>query len=220
MTMKAAKVSLRRDETVRDGLLRSFDRLTDSIERQSLPPQDDEEKTHQIRTTIKWLRSLLRLIRPGVEPAFFEQENERLRNAARLLSSARDSEVTRDTLKNLPVNDHTGREAVDAALSGLEPRIQREKAQQPNLNEAKEHFQETLSRFRRLKFQGTEQHIVEAAIRKVYRQGRQRMKEAIRTDEDVAYHRWRIRAKNLYYELRFLESVWPKRLHPPAQTRR
>jgi CHAD domain-containing protein len=211
--MKAAKVSLRRDETVRDGLLRSFDRLTDSIERQSLPPLDDEEITHQIRTMIKWLRSLLRLIRPGVEPTFFEQENERLRNAARLLSSARDSEVARDTLKNLPVNDHTGREAVDAALSGLEPRIQREKAQQPNLNEAKEHFQETLSRFRRLKFQGTEQHIAAAAIRKAYRQGRQRMKEAIRTDEDVAYHRWRIRAKNLYYELRFLESVWPKRLH-------
>ena len=38
------------------------------------------------------------------------------------------------------------------------------------------------------------------------------MKEAIRTDEDAAYHRWRIRAKNLYYELQFLEGVWPKRL--------
>ena len=184
-------------------MIRSFDRLTDSIQRQPVPPQNDEEITHRVRTTIKRLRSLLRLIRPGVEPTFFEQENDRLRSAARLLSSARDSEVARDTLKNLPVNDHTGREAVDAALSGLEPRIQREKAQQTNLNEAKEHFQETLSRFRRLKFQGTEQHIVEAAILKVYRQGRQRMKEAIRTDEDVAYQRWRIRAKNLYSELRF-----------------
>ena len=211
--MKSAKVSLRRDETLREGLLRSFDRLTDSIQRQSLPRQNDEEITHRIRTTLKWLRSLLRLIRPGVEPTFFEQENDRLKSAARLLSSARDSEVARDTLKNLPVNDHTGRDAVDAALSGLEPQIQHEKAQQPNLNEVKEHFQETLSRVRRIKFQGTEQQIVEAAIQKVYRQGRQRMKQAIRTDEDVAYHRWRIRAKNLYYELRFLESVWPKRLH-------
>ena len=213
LTMKSAKVSLRRDETLRDGLLKNFYRLSDSIIKQSPLSPNDEEFTHQIRTTIKRLRALLRLIRPGVEPAFFERENDRLRTAARHLSSVRDSEVARDTLKNLPVNDRTRRDAVATALSGLEPRIQHEKAHPPNLDEVKEQFQESLSRFRRLKLQGTEQQIVEAAVRKVYRQGRQRMKEAIRTDEDAAYHRWRIRAKNLYYELQFLEVVWPKRLH-------
>jgi CHAD domain-containing protein len=39
------------------------------------------------------------------------------------------------------------------------------------------------------------------------------MRDAIELGEDSAFHRWRIRAKNLYYELEFLESVWPKRLH-------
>jgi CHAD domain-containing protein len=39
------------------------------------------------------------------------------------------------------------------------------------------------------------------------------MRDAIALGEDSAFHRWRIRAKNLYYELEFLESVWPKRLH-------
>jgi len=211
--MKSAKVSLRRGETLREGLLRSFDRLTDSIVKQSSSTQTDEQRTHRIRTMIKRLRSLLRLIRPGVDAAFFDQENERLRNAARILSPARDSEVALDTLKTLPVNDHSRREAVDVALSGLEPRIQREKAHQPDLTELKEDVRETRSRIRTLKFQGTEQQIIEEAIRKIYRQGRQRMKEATRTDEDAAYHRWRIRAKNLYYELQFLESFWPKRLH-------
>jgi CHAD domain-containing protein len=212
VTMKSAKVSLRRDETLRAGLLRSVDQLTDSIITQSSSSPIDEEATHQIRTTIKRLRALLRLIRPGLEPSFFEQENDRLRTAAQILSSARDSEVARDTLKALPINDHPRQEAVDAALSGLEPRIQREKAHKPNLTELKEDVQETRSRFRRVKLQGTEPQIIERAIRKVYRQGRQRMKDAIRTDEDAAYHRWRIRAKNLYYELQFLEAVWPKPL--------
>ncbi|HEX6566869.1 MAG TPA: CHAD domain-containing protein [Chthoniobacterales bacterium] len=211
--MKSAKVSLRRNETLREGLLRSVDCLTDSIIKQSPSSANDEETTHQIRTTIKRLRALLRLTRPGLDPAFFEQENDRLRSEARILSSARDSEVARDTLRTLPMNDQSRREAVDAVLSGLEPRIQREKAHQPNLNELKEDARETRTRFRRVKFRGTEQQIIETGIRKVYRQGRQRMKEAIRTEEDAAYHRWRIRAKNLYYELQFLETVWPKRLH-------
>lgn len=39
------------------------------------------------------------------------------------------------------------------------------------------------------------------------------MKAAIRTGEDRAYHRWRIRAKHLYYELQFLEQIWPNQLH-------
>jgi CHAD domain-containing protein len=210
--MKSAKVSVRPDETLREGLLRSVDHLTDLIIKQPHPAPNDEETTHQIRTAIKRLRALLRLVRPGLEPAFFEQENDRLRTAARILSSARDSEVARDTLKTLPVNDHAGRQAVNAALSALEPRIQREKVHQPNLNELKEDVRETRLRFRKLKFLKTERQIIETAIRKVYRQGRQRMKQAIRTDEDAAYHRWRIRTKNLYYELKFLETIWPKRL--------
>ena len=51
----------------------------------------------------------------------------------------------------------------------------------------------------------------------IYRDARQpmhrRMKAAIQTGQEGAYHRWRIRAKNLYYELQFLEPVWPKPLH-------
>jgi|GEM_PF-6356884 CHAD domain-containing protein len=123
--MKSAEVSLRRDETLREGLLQCFGHLTDSIVNQSWSAQTDEQRTHRIHTMIKRLRSLLRLIRPGVDAAFFNQENKRLRNAARILSSAHDSEVARNTLKTLPVNDHPGREAVEVALSGLEPRIQR-----------------------------------------------------------------------------------------------
>jgi len=36
------------------------------------------------------------------------------------------------------------------------------------------------------------------------------MKIAIKQGQANGFHRWRIRAKNLYYELQFLESVWPK----------
>jgi CHAD domain-containing protein len=98
-------------------------------------------------------------------------------------------------------------------LPGLEKRVERAKAQEPNVTEVKRRLEQTRRSFRQLKFNRSEQEIIEAGIRKVYRQGRRRMKAAIRTGQDSAYHRWRIRAKNLYYELQFLEPVWPKPLH-------
>ncbi|MDP9291165.1 MAG: CHAD domain-containing protein, partial [Verrucomicrobiota bacterium] len=46
----------------------------------------------------------------------------------------------------------------------------------------------------------------------VYRAGRKRMKRAFATDDDAAYHRWRIRAKSFFYQLGTLAPAWPARL--------
>ena len=118
-------------------MLRTIDILINSISAHSEQSRNDERAIHRIRTTIKQLRALLRLIRPAVETVFFDRENERLRSAARLLSFARDSEVARDTLKTLPVSDQSAREAVNTALPGLEERVERAKAHELNVIEVK-----------------------------------------------------------------------------------
>ena len=38
------------------------------------------------------------------------------------------------------------------------------------------------------------------------------MGSALRHGDDEAFHKWRIRVKNLYYELQTLHHVWPERL--------
>jgi CHAD domain len=81
------------------------------------------------------------------------------------------------------------------------------------LAEVRTRVEQTRRNFYRLKLRGKEREIVEIGIRTVYRQGRRPMKVAVAQGRDNAFHRWRIRAKNLYYELQFLESVWPKRFH-------
>ena len=211
--MKFSDVSLRRQESLRQGLLRAVEVLINSVPAQSERSGDDEEGLHRFRIAIKRLRALLRLIRPAVESAFFDRENARLKSAARLLSGTRDSEVARETLRTLPVSHQSTREAMNTVLPGLEKRVEQAKTYQTNLEEVKARLEQTIQRFRQLQFRGTDQEIIEAGIRGVYKQGRRRMKVAIRTGEDSAYHRWRIRAKNLYYELEFLEPIWPRRLH-------
>ena len=210
--MKSSNVSLRRHEPLKRGLLRTIEILADSVTAHSEQWRNDEQAVHRIRTTIKRLRALLRLIRPAVETAFFNLENERLRTAARLLSFARDSEVARDTLKTLPVRERSAREAVNAVLPGLEKRVELARAHQPNVTEVKQRLTQTKRSFRQLKFRDSDQEIIKSGIRRVYRQGRRRMKAAFQTGQASAYHRWRIRAKNLYYELQFLEPIWPRPL--------
>jgi CHAD domain-containing protein len=210
--MKSPNVSLRRHETLRHGLLRVVDILISSVTGHSKQSRNDEQAIHRIRTTIKRLRALLRLIRPAVDTAFFDRENVRLRSAARLLSLARDSEVARDVLKTLPVSDQSTREAVNMVLPGLEKRVERAKTHEPNVTEVKRRLERTRQSFRQLKFRKADQEIIQAGIRRVYGQGRRRMKAAMQTGQETAYHRWRIRAKNLYYELQFLEPIRPKPL--------
>jgi CHAD domain-containing protein len=212
--MTASNTSLQKHETLRNGLLRAIDALIDSVTKnQDALSQDGEEDIHQVRTTIKRLRALLRLIRPAIDPAFFDRENARLRTAAGLLSFARDTEAARETLKTLPLSDKTDHEAVRSVLSGFETRAEPPTDFQETMVEINRRLKQTRLNFHRLKLRGSDREILEAGLRAVYRQGRRRMKAAIGQGQDNAFHRWRIRAKNLYYELEFLESIWPKRLH-------
>jgi CHAD domain-containing protein len=212
--MTESSISLHQHESLRIGLLRVVDALTDSVTG-SLDQlsHNGEQDIHRVRTTIKRLRALLRLIRPAVDPAFFDRENRRLRTAAGLLSFARDTEVARGTLKAVPVSNQADQDAVRSVLSGFESRVESPSDLAQSVAEVGRRLEQTRRNFHRLHLHGTEREIVEAGLREVYRQGRSRMKVAIARGQDKAFHRWRIRAKNLYYELEFLEPVWPKGLH-------
>jgi CHAD domain-containing protein len=194
-------------------LLRVVDALIDSAaDGLSNESRNGQQDIHQVRTTIKRLRALLRLIRPAVDSAIFNRENVRLRTAARLLSFARDTEVARGTLKTLPVSNQIDQDSVRSVLSGFEVKVERPNDLDETMAEVRRRLAQTRRNFHRLKLRGTEREILKRGLRAVYRQGRNRMRDAIELGEDSAFHRWRIRAKNLYYELEFLESVWPKGL--------
>ena len=155
--MLPANVSLQRHETFTSGLLRVVDLLTNSIsDCLAHLSQNEEEDIHRVRTTIKRLRALLRLIRPAIDPAFFNREDRRLRTAAALLSFARDSEVARGTLKTLPVSDKMDQEAVRSALSGFENRVEFPKDLDQTMAKVRRRVERTRQNFHRLELRGTE----------------------------------------------------------------
>ncbi|HXO95776.1 MAG TPA: CHAD domain-containing protein, partial [Chthoniobacterales bacterium] len=157
-------------------------------------------------------RALLRLIRPVVGETFFNRENARLRNAGRHLAVARDAEVARETLKTLPVSGDPEKQAVAAALAGLESKDGARTDISDALNEIRKDLEQTKRNLQQLQLVNGEWEVVEPGLQDVYRQSRKRMDRALQDGGDEAFHKWRIRVKNLLYELELLEPVWPKQM--------
>jgi CHAD domain-containing protein len=212
--MKKPDVCLHTNEPLGAGILRVAENLIDSItDSGEHPKQNEGEYVHNVRTTIKRLRALLRLIRPVVGETFFNRENARLRKAGRRLAVARDAEVARETLKTLPVSgDPEKKQAVAAALAGLESKDGARTDIGDALNEIRKDLEQTKRNLQQLQLVKGEWEVVETGLQDVYRQSRKRMDRALQDGGDEAFHKWRIRVKNLLYELELLEPVWPKRM--------
>jgi CHAD domain-containing protein len=211
--MKKPEVCLRTDEPLGAGVLRVAEDLIDCI---TVPgersEQEEGEYIHNIRTTIKRLRALLRLIRPVAGETFFNRENARLRKAGQRLSVARDAEVARVTLKNLSVSGKPEKKAVAAALAGLENKAESRTDLEEALSQTKQDLQETKRNLQELRLDNGEWEVVGTGLQDVYRQSRKRMNTALQDRGDESFHKWRIRVKNLFYELQLLEPFWPKRM--------
>ncbi len=211
--MKKPDVCLHTDKSLGIGVLRVAEDLINTIVGSGQHPKQEEgEYIHHVRTTIKRLRALLRLIRPVVGEQFFNRENARLRKAGRRLVVARDAEVARETLKTLSVTGESEKKAVAAALTGLESRTQPGTDIGEALTQVKADLEQTKRNLQRLQLVDGEWEVVEAGLQDVYRQSRKRMNTALQDGGDEAFHKWRIRVKNLFYELELLEPVWPKRM--------
>jgi CHAD domain-containing protein len=57
---------------------------------------------------------------------------------------------------------------------------------------------------------------IDGGLRRIYRQGRRRMREAENDPSTAALHEWRKRVKDLWYQLRLLRETWPAVMGPES----
>ena len=215
MTTRKPDISLRADEFVAAGFARIARELiahaTDRIQR---PTADRGEDVHVVRTIIKRLRGILRLLAPAISPTFLERENAHLRKAARRLAFSRDTAIARQTLTTLVKSrgNKRRRKAVAAAQAVLDKLVGPDVRIEEAMHEVVQDLAQTGRRIQRLRIAGTGWGVLGPGVQAVYRQGRNRMNVAFTKSDEASFHRWRIRVKHLYYALQLLEPVWPKRL--------
>lgn len=222
--------AIRRDEALGPGIrricLEYLDRASAAL---AHPDEGREAGIHTARKAIKRIRAMIRLTRDVVGEEAYRDENAVLREAARGLAGDRDRTVLVFTLDRL-LADHAHalppgsfaalreRLAGGRAAGGSEP-LDRPGGMVDTLTTLRACRRRFVAWAPEGPGPGAVPDRFEAIVpglRRVYRQGRNRMNEAYRLGEPTGFHLWRKSAKYLRYHVEAFAPLWPEVLVPLA----
>ncbi len=199
----------RRGALTSDARRLADEELGSAIDRLDDASQAADLRVHAARKSIKRVRALLRLVRAVMTPGRFREHNAALRDAARGLSAARDAAVALATFDALIPGPDALLTAVRSDLAarrgdtgGVEDAVLVAAAQA--LRAARAPLLADLG--------AIDWAIVEAGLRDSYGGGREAMRAALAGDgghDDDAFHDWRKRAKDLWYQCQLLRDICP-----------
>lgn len=172
---------------------------------------DAGRAVHDVRKRCKKVRGLLRLVHPALDDD--GAGNTAFRAIAAPLGPRRDADVLLETFDDLL----TGRSAREVA--GLAPvraalELHRETIRARDdtdilLREARDALAATLPHIARWTLEDDGFAAYSQGLEARYRRGRRTMREACRSGDAEAFHRWRKCSKDLAFHLRLLGPIWP-----------
>jgi CHAD domain-containing protein len=209
---------LKRDEELGAGLKRvAAGRAEKALER--LREEDDRAKAvHGARKDLKKLRAVLRLARDELPKKTFREENRRYRKAGQTLSAARDATVKLKTLELLvEAGGGLSGEAIETWRSILDR--DREAAGNLAADEGAviDLLEVGLAGIAEWPLEGDSWEMIGGSVERTYRRGRRAMRAADAKPSEDNLHRWRKRAKDLWYDLALLSGAWPRPLGATAE---
>jgi CHAD domain-containing protein len=206
---------LKADESPRKGFRRivlgQIDRALDDLSIVAEPA----ETVHSARKRLKRLRALLRLARDGMEPATYDREKSRLRDAARPLAETRDAAVLVVALDDLleRSGDLGRHEAIartrDALLERKSDATRRALGDGSAIDDLDATLREAKDALGGDAFRGVTWPVLRAGLRRIDRRGRRAFREAGESPTVDNLHEWRKRVKDLGYALEVVEPIRP-----------
>lgn len=202
----------RSGETVRDGVRRIGLEQIDAL-LGDLQGQPSEARIHDARKRCKMLRALLRLARKGIDPVARRASNARWRGIAHALAGARDAAVRHSTFRKLVSRPDSCRTL--ARLLEGDAAATRSTKLDPTLRERLVRRARAGRRaWERLVLKHHGWRLLGAGLEQSHSQARDGWR-AVRDDpSDEGLHEWRKAAKTLWYHLRLIAKVRPKKLGP------
>lgn len=168
---------------------------------------------HDARKNLKKSRAALRLLRGALAETTFERDNAALRDAARPLSSARDSKVLSSALDDLVDQygfaDPKQRLEKFQRVLRKEQRHARQALTAAQLAKQRKALHEIGQRSNRWRMQGEDWQMLGGGLERIYRNGRKKLKAAAASRDSEHLHDWRKQVKYLWHELQILQPLWP-----------
>lgn len=214
---------LGKEESATEGMRRiALGRAEMAVERLREAPRlkDPSDCIHGARKDLKKLRAALRLLRRAVGDDLYRAENDRYREAGRLLSPSRDARVKLETLDALRerLSGRLPAAATDEWREELRAECERAlddvRGGGESLDEAVELIEAGRERITTWPLQPDSWKLVGPGVGRAYRRGRKAMRKAREEPSGERLHQWRKRAKDLWYHLRILRDALPERLAP------
>ncbi len=177
------------------------------------------EAIHQARKRCKKLRGLIRLVRPGFSA--YSQENAAFRDAARLLSDARDRTAMIEAFDRIA--GHFDGELDMSALAPIRRQLEerRENLDDEAVSEALTQFRDAMLAARKRaeswSIDGDGADAVEGGVKKTYARAVKAMENAQDKRSGEALHDWRKRVKYHWYHARLLKRAWPPLMQAEAE---
>lgn len=173
---------------------------------------------HEARKDLKKTRAVLRLIRDPLGKDRYRRDNARLREAGRELSDTRDATVKMDTLEALAerYGDELpgGARELSGELESEQRAIQagagdKESDTRVAARRASELIAETRDGIGDWSFSKSGFKLFAAGLERSYRRGHKRFADVRGDPTPENVHEWRKRVKDLWYDLRLLQGIWP-----------
>jgi CHAD domain-containing protein len=186
--------------------------------------EDIAQAVHETRKDLKKLRSVVRLVRGPLGDRSYRGENERFRDAGRLLSGTRDAEVKLETLAGL--RERFPAEFPEHGVAPLVAVLEGERQAASDRTSPQNGRGVAVTALRRIEegreaigeweLDGSGFELIEDGLRRSYRRGRNRFADAAEDPSAENVHEWRKRVKDLWYHLRLVRDARPGKLGKAA----
>jgi CHAD domain-containing protein len=172
-----------------------------------------DDAIHEVRTCLKKIRAVLRLVQDAIDGDIFQQENVCFRDAGRRLSAVRDSAARLETFDKL-MERFAAQLAADAFTELRKLLRQSSTVQRLEKQNALSMVAKTINTARRrVERWSIHQDGFSAlgpGLKRTYKRGQRSFTQALDQPSVENFHEWRKQVKCLWYQVRLLKSVWPK----------
>jgi CHAD domain-containing protein len=211
---------LRDDESPPAGLERiALGRIADAVDELRGKGSDTfADSVHEARKDLKKVRSVLRLVRDELGDEVYRRENERFREAGRLLSGARDAEVKLATIDALRKQDGKmpTKKTLRRYIGSLRAERDEHAAADGHVERAATEIEAAAGAVGDWSLETDSWELVAPGLGRCYRRGRNRFRDTRQDPSVENVHEWRKRVKDLWYHLRILKPIWPELLEETA----
>jgi CHAD domain-containing protein len=200
--------------SAREALVGQVRDAVDRLQRAGgLEPESPEAVValHDARKNLKKARSLLRLLRSSLPKAEYRREMEMLRDCARALADARDSDALLETVRDL--RELYAGDVPAAAFTRLERSLRKRARtvrgdQGGGLEPTAERLEAGLVRLEGIPTDKLSRERLLRALQLSYAAGRAAARRSSREPSVENLHEWRKRVKDLWYQERLTQAAW------------